>query len=127
MMITVGINGAAGQMGKALVRLVGGDPAAYSGVAESKDLPEWHGQAGLSLKLALEHVSHSQIGQDAGTVAGLAQPLGIPITCEFEKAERSGVPMNIGIDVIIGFSLSVGTMACLKGAQKYRVPLVIGT
>ena len=55
------VNGAAGRMGRMVVRTI-------------------HETAGLKLVGALERAGAPTLGQDAGTLAGLAEPLGVPIT-----------------------------------------------
>lgn len=97
-MINVGINGAGGRMGATLIRLI----------TEAKD---------FKLTAAIDRPNHPQIGKDAGILAGLSKPIGVKLAASIDKKP----------DVMIDFSLPVGTMACLDLCKKYKIPLVIGT
>lgn len=91
------INGAAGRMGCRLVAL---------GSADSD----------LQIVSALEASACPRLGADAGTVAGI-EPLGVPIS-DSVKDE---------IDVMIDFSLPVGTEAALAVCLDEKIPLVVAT
>jgi 4-hydroxy-tetrahydrodipicolinate reductase len=95
-------------MGATIIRLV----------AEAKD---------LKLTAAIDRPDHPQTGKDAGILAGLGRPLGVKLGAGIDKkpARTGGRPG--GPDVMIDFSLPVGTMACLDLCKKHRIPLVIGT
>jgi len=96
--IRVAINGAAGRMGRRLVALA----------AENPD---------LQLVAALESSGNTQLGKDAGDLAGIG-PLGVKLT---EKLPATGV------DVLVDFSLPAGSMARLHECRSAKVAMVIGT
>lgn len=96
-MLRVGINGAAGRMGRRLVALV----------SESGD---------MSVVAALECDDNDLLGRDAGEVAG-AGTIGVPITTEIE-----GRP-----DVLIDFSSPESTVARARECAKAEIALVVGT
>jgi 4-hydroxy-tetrahydrodipicolinate reductase len=95
--IRIAIHGAAGRMGRRLVALGAADPQ-------------------LALVAALESLSHPQIGQDAGTVAGIA-PLGLPLAAE----------LTAKADALIDFSTPAAIDSVLGMSLKQRVPLVLAT
>ena len=95
--IRIGINGAAGRMGLRLIALT----------AQDND---------LELAAALEIAGHSQIGKDAGEIAGIGT-IGISLTSELEK----------NIDVLIDFSSPKGTDALLARCAELHIPLVFAT
>lgn len=95
----VGINGAAGRMGKRLVALV----------HESDD---------LTLGAALEHASHPDLGKDAGEIAGVGN-LGVALSKE--------VPHDQPLHVVIDFSVPEGTAQVLQLCTSRRIPLVLAT
>jgi 4-hydroxy-tetrahydrodipicolinate reductase len=99
-MITVGIAGAAGKMGQALVRAV----------AEHEQ---------LSLAAAWERPGEAHVGQDAGWVAG-AGSLSVPIADSPQAALRA-------CQVVIDFTAPEATLALLDAARAQRCALVIGT
>jgi hypothetical protein len=96
--IRVAINGAAGRMGRRLIAL-------------ATETPE------LELVAALESPGNSQLGADAGELAGLGR-LGIKVT---EKLPAAGA------DVLVDFSLPAGTLARLAECAAAGVAMVIGT
>jgi 4-hydroxy-tetrahydrodipicolinate reductase len=96
--VRVGINGAAGRMGRRLVALA---------LEDSQ----------LKLTGAIEHGSSPFIGQDAGLLAGAANKADVAIS--------AGVPA--GVDVLIDFTVPAGTRAALELCVKNRIALVIGT
>jgi 4-hydroxy-tetrahydrodipicolinate reductase len=96
-MIQVAISGAAGRMGRTLVRLV----------SEADD---------LRLVAALESPGHDAVGTDAGTLAG-AGPLGIEVT--------DALPGRA--DVLVDFSLPDGSVARIETCAEAGIPCVVGT
>lgn len=99
-MITVGIAGAAGRMGRALVRAA----------AE-------HGQ--LKVAAAWERPGEAHVGQDAGVVAGL-NPLSVPIADHPQAAFQN-------CQVLIDFTAPEATLALVAAARGKSSALVIGT
>lgn len=99
-MIRVGIAGAAGKMGRALVRAI-------------KEHPE------LTLASAWERPEDGNLGQDAGLLAGVDR-LGIEITASPE----SGLAV---CDVAVDFTAPEASLRLLHLAQAVKRPLVIGT
>jgi len=97
-MITVGIAGAAGRMGRALVRAV----------AERPD---------LRLARAWERDGHPAAGQDAGTLAGI-DPLGVVLSVRPDPA---------GCQAIIDFTAPAATAALVPRAAEAGSALVVGT
>lgn len=91
------INGAAGRMGRRLVAL---------GSVDSD----------LQIVAALESPACPRLGDDAGTLAGI-ESLGVPITANVDTE----------VDVMIDFSLPVGTDAALAVCLEKSVPLVVAT
>jgi len=98
--IKIGVLGAAGRMGRMLIREV--------------DEGE-----GLALAAAVDLPGSAAIGEDAGTLADLS-PLGVPITSDDNAAFEAA-------DVVIDFTLPKGTAALAKLAAATKTPLVIGT
>ncbi len=96
----VGIAGAAGRMGQALIRAVAEHPQ-------------------LTLAAAWEKPGHDRLGQDAGSVAGLA-PAGV----EVRAADR--IPWR-NIRVAMDFTAPAATLALAEAARRERCALVIGT
>ncbi len=96
-MLRIGINGAAGRMGRRLVALV----------SAAED---------MNLVRALEREGHESIGKDAGELAG-AGNLGVAITTTLEA----------GADVLIDFSSPESTVARAQDCAKLRTALVVGT
>lgn len=95
----VGIYGAGGRMGRALVSAVLEQPA-------------------LSLGAAVDAPGSPSLGQDAGTLAGTA-PLGVLLTQDPAALAKT--------DVVIDFSTAAATEALLPALTAARVPAVIGT
>ncbi|MFO7899802.1 MAG: 4-hydroxy-tetrahydrodipicolinate reductase [Planctomycetota bacterium] len=96
-MLRIGVNGAAGRMGKRLVALV----------AEAND---------LELVCALEADDHEACGRDAGEVAG-AGPVEVPIAATMEARP----------DVLIDFSSPASTVARAAECAAAGTALVVGT
>lgn len=100
-MTRVSVHGAAGRMGRSIVRVL----------VEDK---------GATLVSAIERGSHSALGQDAGVLAGLAEPLGIALTSSLEAAlERA--------EVVIDFSLPDAAASLFHACAQRRVAAVVGT
>ena len=97
--VSVAIHGAMGRMGTRLVQLVAEDPA-------------------LRLAAALERASHPRMGEDMGTLAGIA-PLGVALT--------QAVPPEAGVEVLIDFSLPQATLEIVGWCRDQGVGLVVGT
>jgi 4-hydroxy-tetrahydrodipicolinate reductase len=96
-MVTIGINGAAGRMGRRLVAL-------------------GHEAAGLRLVAAVEHAGNPLLGQDAGVVAGIGD-IGVPLSDSLPQRPR----------VLIDFSVPAATRSALRLCREQGVALVIGT
>jgi len=99
-MIKVGIAGAAGRMGKALIKNVIDHP-------------------NMELVAAWEREGHENLGQDAGAIAG-QQSLDIKISNNY-KEEISKC------EVVIDFTSPVATLELAQQASQAGVALVIGT
>jgi 4-hydroxy-tetrahydrodipicolinate reductase len=97
--LKVGIHGAKGRMGTRLIQLIAGDQ-------------------GLSLGAALERPGHPQLGEDAGTLAGIS-PLGVALA--------SSLAADCRLDVMIDFSLPEGSLAVARLCAGRKIPLVVGT
>ena len=97
MKLRLGINGAAGRMGKRLVALGSVDSA-------------------LEVVAALEYAQHPDLGSDAGTLAGMRE-LGVKLT--------SGLQTNV--QAMIDFSVPEACEAILNTCQRELVPLVVAT
>ncbi len=96
-MLRIGINGAAGRMGRRLVALV----------TEAED---------LELAAALEREGHEAIGRDAGEVAEIG-PVGVPIAAA----------ITARLDVLIDFSSPESTVARAAECARTGTALVVGT
>ena len=100
-MTRVSVHGAAGRMGRSIVRVL----------VEDK---------GATLVSAIDRGSHSAIGQDAGVLAGLPEPLGVALTSSLEAAlERA--------EVVIDFSLPDASASLFAACAQRRVAAVVGT
>ena len=97
MAIRIGINGAAGRMGKRLVALARDD-------------------TDLKIVAALEQASHPKLGVDAGLVAGIGE-IGVPLTDSLRE----------GVDVVIDFSVPQGTAAIVARCLAKKIPLVVAS
>ena len=93
----IGINGAAGRMGKRLVALGTVDPV-------------------LEVVAALEYASHPDLGFDAGWVAGTKE-IGVKLT--------HGLSTNV--QAIIDFSVPAACEAITEICVRQNVPLVVAT
>lgn len=99
-MIKVGIAGAAGKMGKALVRAV-------------TEHPE------LSLSAAWDRQEHTSIGEDAGVLAGVSS-LGVVVS-------DSAIEAITKSEIVIDFTAPDATVAIVREALKIGCALIIGT
>ncbi|MFO0951103.1 MAG: 4-hydroxy-tetrahydrodipicolinate reductase [Isosphaeraceae bacterium] len=97
--LSIGVHGATGRMGTRIIQLMQADPA-------------------LELSAAIDRPGHPQIGQDAGTLAGVG-PLGVPLTSELDP--------GVKVDAMIDFSLPAGTLALTAVCKTRGIPLVVGT
>jgi 4-hydroxy-tetrahydrodipicolinate reductase len=94
------VPGAAGRMGRMLIRTIDGMP-------------------GVALAAALERAGSDAIGRDAGTLAGLP-PLGVPVSDDALKAV-------VDADGILDFSAPAATVEFAALAAQARIVHVIGT
>ena len=94
------VAGAGGRMGRALVRAVAETP-------------------GCVLSGALEARGHPDLGQDAGTLAGL-KPLGVPVTDD-------PLPLLAKAQALIDFTTPRSTVALAALSAQARIVHVIGT
>lgn len=99
-MIRVGVAGAAGRMGRALVRLAAGQP-------------------GMAVGAAWERPGQEALGKDAGELAGIER-LGVALLTAAES------PWN-SCDVVIDFTAPDPTVALAQAAAQAGRALVIGT
>ncbi len=96
----VAVAGAAGRMGRALIRAC----------CETE---------GLAVAVAVDRAGHSLIGADAGEVAGVGS-LGISVAEDLAAVIRSA-------DVLVDFTVPAATMANLAACQSAGRRMVIGT
>jgi 4-hydroxy-tetrahydrodipicolinate reductase len=100
-MTRVSVHGAAGRMGRSIVRVLVED-------------------RGATLVSAIERGGHSALGQDAGMLAGLAEPLGVALTSSLEAAlERA--------EVVIDFSFADAATSLFHACAQRRIGVVVGT
>lgn len=95
--LRIAIHGAAGRMGKRLIAMAGSDPD-------------------LEIAAALEYATHPELGQDAGTLAGVG-PIGIPLSATLIS----------GLDVVIDFSVPEATLSLVHACVEKKIPLVVAT
>jgi len=95
--LRIAIHGAAGRMGRLLVRLATADPE-------------------LEVVAALESAGYPRLGDDAGTVAGIG-PIGIPLASRPEGE----------VDVVVDFSVPAATEAIVAVCTAKGIPLVSAT
>ncbi len=95
------MHGAAGRMGRSIVKVLAEDPAA-------------------TLVSAIDRVGNPLLGQDAGVLAGLAEPLGVVLTSSIPTALEHA-------EVVIDFSLPDGAAALFAACAERRVGAVVGT
>lgn len=99
-MVKIGILGAGGRMGQALIKAC-------------------HQSSDATLVAALDHAQSPLLGRDSGTHAG-EDPNGIAITPVSEEGLA-------GLDVVIDFSRPEGTLQLLEYCKIHKVALVVGT
>jgi len=75
--------------------------------------------SGLKVTAAIERAGAAEIGQDAGTLAGIA-PLGVAVTSDLAKALA-------GCDVVIDFTAPAATKAHAPACAAAGVAMIIGT
>lgn len=100
MTVPMVVCGAAGRMGRALVALIDSEPQAH-------------------LHAAIEAEGHPALGQDAGTLAGIA-PLGVPISADYAQA---AAPNTVTLD----FTTPAAALSHLRQAAAQKAAIVIGT
>lgn len=93
--------GASGRMGLALIRMI-------------------HEIDGVTLVAAVEREGAPAVGQDAGTLAGLAEPLGVAVTDDALNA-------FLNADGVIDFTAPAATNQYAEYAAQMRIVHVIGT
>jgi 4-hydroxy-tetrahydrodipicolinate reductase len=95
--IQLAVHGAAGRMGRRVIALATADP-------------DWNVTA------AIDRAGHPLLGQDAGSVAGLA-PIGVPLHSDWPPAAGA----------VIDFSLPSALGRCLAHCCSAKIPLVVAT
>ena len=95
------VTGAAGRMGRMLVRAI-------------------HEAPDVTLGGALERTGAETLGRDAGIVAGLPAPAGVAISDD-------ALSMLLHVDGIVDFSAPEATVEMAALAAQARIPHVIGT
>ena len=93
----IAINGAAGRMGRRLVALGSADPE-------------------LEVAAALEFAKHTELGKDAGLIAGFGE-IGVPLTAA----------LGVFVQAVIDFSVPAGAEAITNACVKMNLPLVMAT
>ncbi|QDS95517.1 4-hydroxy-tetrahydrodipicolinate reductase [Roseimaritima multifibrata] len=96
-MLRIAVHGAAGRMGRRVVALAAGDPD-------------------FRVVAAIEHADHSDLGKDAGFLAGLSE-LDVPVASAWPD----------DIDVIVDFSLPEAVDGVIDSAVKANAALVMAT
>lgn len=94
---TLGVHGAAGRMGQRIVALGARDPQ-------------------FKLMAALEAPGSSQLGKDAGELAGIGR-IGVPVAAELDGR----------VDVIIDFSVPAAAARIAEYCAERQIPLVVAT
>src|SRR4051812_6151430 len=95
----IAVLGAGGKMGRAIVRVIAATP-------------------GATLSAATERAGQAAVGQDAGTLAGVAA-IGVTV--------QDALPAAGAADVWIDFSVPAATVAAAHAGADARAALVIGT
>ena len=98
--LPVAIIGAAGRMGRMLVRMV-------------------HAEDGMRVAAAVEREDDPHVGADAGTLAGLGE-IGVEVEGSLDRA------LDVS-DVCIDFTLPGPTVEHARACRSRRRPMVIGT
>ena len=99
-MTRVGVLGAGGRMGRRVIAAVAAVPS-------------------LKVAAAVERAGAAEVGQDAGTLAGLA-PLGVAVTADLAAALKA-------CDVVIDFTAPDATRVHAEACASAGVAMVIGT
>lgn len=99
MALGVAVHGAAGRMGRTVIKLV-------------------HEASDLSLVAAVDAEGSPELGRDAGQLAGVAQ-LGVRVTDRVESL--------LSADVVVDFSLVHALPRLLDALERKHVPLVLAT
>lgn len=99
-MVKAAVTGAAGRMGKQIIRVI----------SETE---------GISLVAATDRPGHESLGSDAGVMAGTA-PLGVALSDDFDSAVAVA-------DVVIDFTSAKASMAHLESVQKAGKAIVLGS
>ena len=99
-LINIGICGASGKMGKALIRAV---------VNNDK----------FNLRGALEHEANANVGKDSGVIANI-EPTNVNITSDTDKFFAE-------CDAIIDFSFTDASVENIKAAMSHNCSYVLGT
>ncbi len=100
-MTRVAVHGAAGRMGRSIVKVLSEDSSA-------------------TLVSAIDRSGHPTLGQDAGLLAGLAEPLGVAVSAALPSALEHA-------EVVIDFSLPEPARALFKACAERRIAAVVGT
>ena len=100
MTVPIVVCGAAGRMGRTITALIAQDPGAH-------------------LHAAVEVAGHPALGQDAGTLAGVA-PLQVALTDDYAAAAQPGT-------VTLDFTAAAAAVAHLRTAVANAAGIVIGT
>src|SRR6056297_3014403 len=95
--LELAVHGAAGRMGRRVVALAAEDPD-------------------FRIVSAIDHASNPLLGQDAGSIAGLA-PIDVPLSDHWPASAQ----------VVIDFSLPEAVDECLAKCVAANFPLVIAT
>ncbi|HEX2677619.1 MAG TPA: 4-hydroxy-tetrahydrodipicolinate reductase [Polyangiales bacterium] len=100
-MTRIAVHGAAGRMGRNIVKVLAEDKAA-------------------TLVSAMDRADHAALGQDAGVLAGLPEPLGVALTASLRGALEHA-------EVVIDFSLPMAARALFDLCAERRIAAVVGT
>lgn len=98
--IKIVVNGASGKMGRQVIQCALAD-------------------GGFQLVGAVEKVSQTDIGKDAGEKAGVG-PVGVKIVSDLEQVIKNA-------EVVIDFTAPESSLAVLDAAYRHKVGLVVGT
>jgi 4-hydroxy-tetrahydrodipicolinate reductase len=100
-MTRIAMHGAAGRMGRSIVKVLAED-------------------RGATLVSAIDRAGNPLLGQDAGVLAGLPEPLGVVLTSSLSTALEHA-------EVVIDFSLPDAAAALFAACAERRVGAVVGT
>lgn len=110
-MLKIAVAGAAGRMGRSLIKAVARPDDARPKTQKSS------GQPAVRLSAAVQREGSSLVGADAGEIAGIGN-IGIPVAAKLADAD---------FDVLIDFTLPDSTLANLAYCQANGQSIVIGT